>query len=212
MGHPGRPYVMKGVRASCRKIGQRQPALRSDDSTADWTGKLTGEVQRNFSARRARSGQNGQARDEQDSGPRPGTKMATAYRVRGRRLRYADVTDAVRRASYDHHGGVDRDRGGRRCATSHRMRDVRQAGCGDSTYRCLAWARARSRLCRRKAGHGRASVPVSLQAFRQLPVQQRSSAHSAKPLPSSCSLRGAANGYLKCVYRPQQRTGCKARE
>ncbi len=49
--------------------------------------------------------------------PTAGTEIASVCRARGQRLRCAAVTDAARRASYDHHGDVDQDRGELRCAT-----------------------------------------------------------------------------------------------
>lgn len=176
-----------------KAFARTKTALCSGNSTADGRGKLTGEMQRILSAT---------AKARPDA-PRAGTEIATVCRVRGQRLRYAAATDAVRRASYDHHGDVDQDRGELLCAALHLRRGARQWGCAGLLWNWPALARVRSSLSRPKAGRGRTLTRVCLQASRLPPVQLRLGAHSAKPLPSCCSLRGAATGYLKCVYRPR---------
>jgi len=123
----------------------------------------------------------------------------TAYKAPAQHLQYAASANDVRPASYAHRGGVDRGRGEPRCAASRPMQAARCSSHDGLLLRDSVWARARSQLCRQKAGRGRALIPMCLRAYRRPPVQSRSGAHSAKPLPSCCSLRGAATGDLKCV-------------
>ncbi|MDR6490897.1 hypothetical protein J2797_000773 [Paraburkholderia terricola] len=179
--------------SNSNRAGNQVPRPRH--STVERMAKLTREVQRNFS----REPRAGEPRRESRAAARrrPSHKLTNAYTVRARRLRYAAVGGAARRASYGRRGDVDRDRKESRCATSRLRQGVRRySRCGGLPADWRVWTRAHSQLCRRKAGHGRALVPVSLQSYRLPPVQSPVDAHSAKPLPSCCSLRGAATGYL----------------
>ena len=127
----------------------------------------------------------------------------SACTTRARRPRYAVAAAGALRASCARRGGVDRDREEPRYAASRQRQGDRWRDCGGWLCRCWSAAHARSPLGPRTAAHGRASGSVCLRAYWLPPVQSRSGAHLAKPLPSCCSLRGAATGYLKCVYRPR---------